>query len=95
MKSDTKNKAADGYTTTNQLRLAFQGILVLETSDERATFDVIEILAQAYWISQLKEQYPTLEYFTEGEIKNPITTPSPIMRAPVLSLFWGGSNFFF
>ncbi|MFT6780070.1 MAG: hypothetical protein ACJAV1_004019 [Paraglaciecola sp.] len=45
MKSDTKNMAADGYTTTNHLRLAFQGILVLESSDERATFDVMEILA--------------------------------------------------
>jgi hypothetical protein len=55
MKSDAKNMATDGYTTTNQLRLAFQGILVLETSDERATFNVMEILAKASWVSQLKE----------------------------------------
>lgn len=45
LKSGAKSLGIDGQTIANQLRAAFQGIKVLETSVEQETFEVTVILA--------------------------------------------------
>jgi HAE1 family hydrophobic/amphiphilic exporter-1 len=65
LKSGANSLGIDGQTIANQLRAAFQGIKVLETSVEQETFDVTVILAH-----ESRDEFIDFDNFA---IVNPVT----------------------